>query len=77
MEDGITSLAPRHFLIASVAPAKVEPRPGRTRYFSMPLTPCTRRSDTGYVFILHGGAITWLSNRQPSVVASTTESKWT
>ena len=36
----------------------------------------TRRSTIGYVFILHGRAITWLSKRQPTVAASTTEAKY-
>ncbi len=36
----------------------------------------TRRSTTGFVFILHGGAITWLSKRQSTVAASTTEAEF-
>ena len=36
----------------------------------------TRRSTTGFTFILHGGAITWLSKRQPTVAASTTEAEF-
>src|SRR6184192_3086251 len=35
-----------------------------------------RRSMTGYIFILYGGAITWNSKKQPTVALSMTEAEY-
>ena len=36
----------------------------------------SRRSTSGYVFTVFGGAISWMSKRQPVVALSTTEAKY-
>jgi len=36
----------------------------------------TRRSTTGHVFIMSGGAVSWLSNKQTTVALSTNEAKY-
>ncbi len=35
-----------------------------------------RRSTTGFVFMIGGGAISWSSKRQPTIALSTTEDKY-
>ena len=38
--------------------------------------PDTRKSTSGFVFTVHGGAVTWLSKRQSTVALSTTEAEY-
>lgn len=36
----------------------------------------TRRSTSAFVFVMFGGAVSWMSKRQPTVAASTTEAEY-